>query len=143
LLQNRWPGLFLPCLPFSLVLLIVEFVRDKGRLLIRDANVMQKPAHRARVVGDPKFALDHHRNHARRPHTTGEARGKRTRFDELIQALALLFIEFGFTTSSLKMMSTELGKATTDKEGKPVVYGSKAHMEPIGNIGEGVAVMNA
>jgi hypothetical protein len=41
------------------------------------------------------------------------------------------------------MRSTEPGKATTDKEGKPVVYGSKANMEPIGNIGKGVAVMNA
>ena len=143
LLQNRWPGLFLPCLPFSLVLLIVEFVRDKGRLLRREANVMQKPAPSARVVGDPQFALAQHRNQARRPHPPGEARGTRTRFEALIQALALLFIACGLTTSSLNMMSTEPGKATTDKEGKPVVDGSKAQREPSGTIGEGVAVMKA
>jgi len=41
------------------------------------------------------------------------------------------------------MMSTEPGKATTDKEGKPVVDGSKAQREPSGTIGEGVAVMKA
>ncbi len=121
LLQNRWPGLFLPCLPFSLVLLIVEFVRDKGRLLRREANVMQKPAPSARVVGDPQFALAQHRNQARRPHPPGEARGTRTRFEALIQALALLFIACGLTTSSLNMMSRE----------------------PSGTIGEGVAVMKA
>ena len=60
-----------------------------------------------------------------------------------MRALALLFIEFGLPTSSHEMMSTEPGKATTDKEGEPVVYSAKADMEPIGNSGKDVAMMNA
>ena len=104
---------------------------------------MQKPAHRARVVGDPTFALDQDGNHTRRPYTTGEARGQRTLFDERIHALALLCMQCGFPTSSRKMMSAEPGKATTDKKGQPVGDGAKADRKPIGNSGKGVAVMNA
>ena len=64
-------------------------------------------------------------------------------FDQLIQALALILMEQSFATSALKMMPTEPGKATADKEGQPVVNGSEANREPVGNVREGVALLNA
>jgi hypothetical protein len=55
----------------------------------------------------------------------------------------LVSSKFGFTTTPGKMMATEPGKATPDKEIKPVVDGSQTDMKPIGNVAKGVAMMNA
>ena len=55
----------------------------------------------------------------------------------------LVTTKFGFTTTSGKMMATEPGKMATDKSVEPVLDGSQAKMEPIGDVAERVALMNA
>src|SRR5918992_1627513 len=62
-LQDRWPSHPVPVFAFGLVFLIIRFGRDKGRLLIGDADLMQQTADITRIVGHAKFAFDQHRDH--------------------------------------------------------------------------------
>lgn len=41
------------------------------------------------------------------------------------------------------MVATEPGKATTDKEIEPVINGSQADMQPLGDRTQGITAMNA
>jgi hypothetical protein len=54
----------------------------------------------------------------------------------------LLARELRLSATSSERMATEPGKATTDKEIEPVVNGSQAAMEPLGNVAKRRAVMD-
>jgi hypothetical protein len=51
-------------LTFLLMVFRIEFVRDKGGLLIRTLHVMKQAAHLSGIVDHLKVAFDHQHNHA-------------------------------------------------------------------------------
>lgn len=62
-------------------------------------------------------------------------------FNQLVEALFLLGVPFGFATPPGIMMATEPGKATADKQGEPMVDGAPANMKPLGNVGGRLTLM--